>query len=188
MKIIIIFAKYSNKITFFMNICKLNKDLMSEARRLGLCDPWYSEWQSKVYDPQELIDRYIKGLDFCIEHHYPSNEFIKSNFDRDLLHKNNIVVNERHSLLNPMTAVILGKSKSKVRVNGYCVCRVYVRDASVVDVYARQRSHIIIHVYDNAQVNIVENTAANTPKIILHGSNAHYSMSGLSSVNVIRKD
>jgi hypothetical protein len=170
-----------------MDIVELNKDLRSQARNFGLCDQWYEEWSDLNCSQQELIDKYIKGLDFCILHHYPSNDFIKSNFDRDLLHKNNIVVDERHSLLNPMTAVILGNSKSKVRVNGYSVCRVYVRDNSSVDVFIRHKAHLIIHVYDHASVTIVENTTVNIPKIILHGENAHYKMTGLSTIDVVRK-
>lgn len=152
-----------------MEISELNDKLRFNARNLGLCDQWFGEWSGKEYSQQELIDRYVKGLDFCIKHGYPTNKFIKDNFDIELLRENNIIVDDTYSLLNPRVGVILGESNTKVRCNGYTVSKLYVKDASKVDVYIKEHAHIIIHIYDDAEVNILEGSSTNTPKVVIHG-------------------
>ncbi len=160
-----------------MEISKLNDTLRKEARGLGLCDAWYNEWKGSDYSQQKLIDKYIEGIDFCIGNRYPSNEFIKKNFDGPLLFKNNIVVCDQYSMLNPFVGVVLGESAVKVRCNGWHVSKIYVRDTSELEVYVRQHAHLIIHAYDEAKVTIMEDTSTNPVKVVLHGekaqSNAH---------------
>lgn len=126
----------------------VNEKLRNEAVNLGLCDKWQSEWKES-WDKQKLIDKFYEGLDFCIINHYPSNEFIKRNFDRDLLRKNGLLVDDEYSLLNPKQSILLGTSKSTVRVNAMNVSRIWVRDISSVKIIARGYAGVIVHVLDS---------------------------------------
>ena len=130
-----------------MDLKELNKTLRADARAKGLCDEWYGEWKEENDSLQQLIDKYIKGFDFCAENRYPSNEFIKENFPQELLRKNNILVDDTYSLLNPKYAVILGSSKTTIRCNGYTVSTVYVFDSADVTLSAKSHAHVIVHVY-----------------------------------------
>lgn len=58
---------------------KLNTDLRDHAVSYGLCQQWQNDWQDNK-NQQELIDMYIRGIDFCIEHDYPTVDYIKNNF------------------------------------------------------------------------------------------------------------
>jgi hypothetical protein len=63
---------------------ELSIELRNMAREAGLCDQWFGEWNDDS-DNTTLFDKYKRGIDFCIEHGYPTNEFIKSHWDKEML-------------------------------------------------------------------------------------------------------
>ena len=131
----------------------VSAELKGEAISLGLCGKWKRGWSGNE-DTQTLIDKYFEGLDFPMKHHWPSNSFIKSNFEKELLWKNNILVDDSRSLLNPKEAVILGNSVSTVRVNGSNISVVYIRDNSTVRITAKNKSFVIVHLFENSKIDI----------------------------------
>lgn len=134
------------------NDISLSVELRSMARKLNLCDKWFGEWKDDTNE-QDLIDKYFKGLDFCLIHHYPSNEYITSHFERDLLRENGILVDDNYSLLNPSNAILLGLSKSTIRVNARNHAVIHVRDNASVKVVAKNNAFVIVHAMDNATVH-----------------------------------
>ena len=52
---------------------RLNSELRGHAVSYGLCTQWQGDWQNNK-SQQELIGMYIRGIDFCIEHDYPTVE------------------------------------------------------------------------------------------------------------------
>lgn len=56
---------------------RLNSELRGHAVSYGLCTQWQGDWQNNK-SQQELIGMYIRGIDFCIEHDYPTVEYIKA--------------------------------------------------------------------------------------------------------------
>lgn len=130
----------------------LSAELRSMARKLNLCDKWFSEWRDDT-DKQGLIDKYHRGSDFCVKHHYPSNEYISAHFERDLLRGNGILVDDDYSLLNPVNAMILGNSKSTIRINGRHHAVIHVRDNADVKIVAKNEAFVLVHVLDSATVH-----------------------------------
>ena len=51
---------------------KLNKDLRDKAILYGLCEQWTNDW-SENRNKQELIEMWLRGIDFAILHNYPTN-------------------------------------------------------------------------------------------------------------------
>lgn len=120
----------------------LSETLKQQAVSLGLCQQWQRQWGD--CDQQELIDKYKKGLDFCIENQYPANEFIKENFDRSLLHENLIFVDEH---------INIGYAPNGVYVlNGACTGVLHFREWAAATVYVRHESHVHIIAEDFAKV------------------------------------
>lgn len=142
---------------------RISIELRNKARELGLCNEWFNEW-SDTSSKQELIDKYITGIDFALQHHYPTNQYIKDNFELELLRKNNILVDDERNLLNPSVAVILGNTKTKIRVNGLSRSVIYIRDNSVVDIIAKNKSFVIVHLFDNASTII---KTEDTPNVLV---------------------
>lgn len=50
--------------------------MKNEAVSLGLCDKWQEEWTAQT-TKEEMIEKFIRGQDFCIKHDWPSVSQIK---------------------------------------------------------------------------------------------------------------
>lgn len=130
----------------------LSETLKQQAVDLGLCRPWTEAWGD--CDQQELIDKYKKGIDFCIDKQYPSNEFIKANFDRALLNANLIFVDEHISLDDAPSGiyVINGECTGSIRFAPWTAATVYVRHKSNVTIIADDFAKVFVRLYDGAEV------------------------------------
>ena len=73
---------------------------------MGLCKQWTSEW-SKDSSRDELIDKFVRGLDFCIEHDWPSVDVMKRDFG-DVIHRHGVYADERVDLDDASTVVLHG--------------------------------------------------------------------------------
>ncbi len=134
----------------------LNETLKRQAISLGLCKQWTEEWGD--CDQQKLIDKYKKGIDFCIEHQYPSNEFIKANFDLALLHNNLIYVDEHISLVSAPSGIYVlnGECTGTLRFREWAAATVYVRHTSKVSIIAEDFAKVFVRVYDEADVDVCD--------------------------------
>lgn len=152
--------------------------LRALARRNGLCDKWYGEWNGSESD-QELIDKYLNGLDFCIEHDYPTTDMICSLFDEELLHKNHIYTNDMYvNVHNPKPVVVLnGGTCGEILFDGYAVSSVYVRHLSGVKIKVRDHAIVSISAYDAANVYV---DCAESAKafVYVRTDNAHIQTNG----------
>lgn len=151
------------------NMNDLNKELRKQAIALGLCKEWQKAW-SKDWSNEEMVEKMYKGLDFCLKHHYPSNDFIINHFDKGFLRKSNIFVNDRYSVINPKQSLVLGNSEITFRYNAWGNGSIHVRDNSTAKIYARNKSFVIVHLYENAYVT-AEQTDKATIVLIKHSTN-----------------
>lgn len=150
---------------------RLNSELKTQAITNGLCEEWQGIWKEDR-TPEQLIKMMYNGLDFCLIHHWPSNDFIKQNFDLDTLRQNGVLVDDTYSLLNPANSLILGNSNAKIRYNFTYIGNVNVRDRSDVTLTAKGRSFVIVHLFDNA--SITAHQADNASIVIIkHSTNVH---------------
>lgn len=138
---------------------KLNSELRECAVGHGLCTQWQGEWNDDKTQ-QELIDMYVRGLDFCIEHDYPTTDFIKEHFDSYLLRKNRIYVDEEVEGGESGVYVINGKCNGEVRFEDFTVATLHVRHDSELNVVAEGLSKVFIKVYNHAKVHVKQSDMA----------------------------
>lgn len=145
----------------------LSERLKSEAVKLGLCKEWTEGWGYP--NQQGLIDKFLHGIDFCIKHDWPKADFIASSFDRDLLHRNHIYVNEDVQLRNATgTVVVNGTCGGMALFDGLATCDLYVRNGSRLTVDCGGLSKVFVNVYDQAAVSVIQSDCANV-YVYLHG-------------------
>ena len=134
---------------------KLNKELRSEAVKKGLCAKWQSDWTDNK-TPQELIEMYKRGIDFGIANQYPSNEYIKANFDRELLHCNLVFIDEDIDFTNAPSGVYIlnGECSGTIRVAPWSVVTLYLRHYSNVQIEAGDFARVFIRLYDNSDATV----------------------------------
>ena len=148
---------------------ELNKDLRNQAIALGLCNDWQELWK-KDWSKEKMVERMYKGLDFCLKYHYHSNDYILKHFDLDFLRKSNVYVNDKYSVCNPKQSLVLGSSEITFRYNAWGNGYIHVRDNSYAKIFAKNKSFVIVHLYENAYVTAEQIDKA-TIVLIKHSPN-----------------
>lgn len=147
---------------------ELQQELKNQAVSLGLCQQWQSEWGTPNND--ELIQKYVKGIDFAIKHDFPSVEFINKSFDKAALHRNGVFCDDEINGKNRVM-VLLGGSSGEIDLNGYDVATIYVRHYCKVRITVADFASVIIKVYDSAEVSI-DTKGFNKPRIYRYSDKA----------------
>lgn len=139
----------------------LNKFLQTEAIKLGLCRQWTEEWDMNG-DYSTLAYKYKKGLDFCIKHNFPSNEFIKEFFDESFLLENHVYIDMTYNDSDAKSDfyVIQGSSKVSLVFKGYSAATIWVRHNSEVNIIAKGYAKLNIRVLDNSKLTVHQNEDA----------------------------
>lgn len=129
----------------------LSETLKQQAVDLGLCRPWTEAWGD--CDQQELIDKFVKGIDFCLERNWPTSDFIKANFDRALLNANLIFVDEHIRLDDAPSGIYIlnGECSGSIRFAPWTAATIYVRHTSHVRIIAGNFAKVFVRVYDEAE-------------------------------------
>lgn len=169
---------------------ELSIKLRSDARRLGLCDLWFGQWKDET-SMEELVSMYVKGLDFCIKHRWPSKDFIKHNFPKDFLRSKGILVDDKHSYpvrdenrrqVYLMNYVLLGESCATIRYSFRPhLCNIWVCNNSSVKVDLKYGAYALVHLFDNSSADITTDLTC-TATVIRHSPSAKITKNG--NINV----
>ena len=154
----------------------IGKQLKSQAERLGACQNGTQGLEN--LNEQGLINRYIHFIDYASKVGFPSNEFIKENFDKSLLEHNNIYVDAEFERRNARQVVVIqGESKGVLLFDGLTTSDVYIRHDSEVTIDCSRLSKIFISVYDNAKIHVTQRDGASV-YVYLHGENCSVDSDG----------
>lgn len=130
----------------------ITKQLAKRAKEHGICKPWYYELKT-LEDKEALIEMYIRGLDFCLEHNYPSNDFIRQHF-KGIMEKHGVFLDDAIELQNPSRCIALGETNGKVEADEYAVVEVWAKHQAALNIIAKGNAFVMVDVYDDAVVNV----------------------------------
>lgn len=156
----------------------ISKELKKEAISLGLCQEWTNEWGKPTKD--ELVDKYVRGIDFCIEHNYPSCEYMKKHFD-GVMQNHGVFVNDNIDLQNSKMVIANGKTSGKIIYNSYSVGTIYARHDSDLTIEASGNAFVSIETYDNCNVSVFQRDQS---KVFIYNHGGNIQTSG----NIVIKD
>lgn len=131
---------------------KLSDRLKKEAIGLGLCGKWTSEWTDDT-TRDELVDKFVNGIDFCVQHDWPSTEVMKKSFG-DVIHKHGVYVDENVNKEDPDTLVLNGRCDGRITCGMFSIGNIYVRHKSHARVRVKDFAYVHISVYDDADVEV----------------------------------
>ncbi|MCM1223079.1 MAG: hypothetical protein NC548_52365 [Lachnospiraceae bacterium] len=146
---------------------ELNEILRSEAIGLGLCQQWQSDWRANK-NTGELIEMFKRGIDFCLEHRWPSCEFIKANFDKVELHDHNVYVGENvtGTVLSDGVAVIR-ECNGVIHTGRNSVTTIHCQDSKIISIKAGRGARVFLHLY-NSTVERIEEDMHSVVKVYNH--------------------
>lgn len=137
----------------------IGRTLQLQAKSLGACEKGLDNLDK--LNEQELINRYIHFIDFAIEKNFPSNHFIKANFEEEVRHRNNIYVDEFIERRNARQVVVVqGKCTGALLYDGMTTADIYVRHDSEVTIDCSRLSKVFISLHDRAKANVVQRDGA----------------------------
>lgn len=130
---------------------ELQEKLKQEAVKLGLCEQWTNEWGNP--DQDELCEKFVRGLDFCIKHNWPDVEFIKNNFDLDLIERHGIYVRDG-AAINKKYVVVLGDAIVDVVMLEPIPCDITVLHNATVNIRLHNDRLCYITAKNNCHIHI----------------------------------
>lgn len=145
----------------------ISKELKKEAINLGICTEWTEKWGNPTKD--ELVDKYVRGIDFCIKHNYPSCEYMKKHFD-GVMQKHGVFVDENIDLQNTRIVIANGKTSGKIVYDSYSVGTLYVRHDSDLAIEVSGHAFVAIETYDDCNISVFQRDEAKV-FVYNHGGN-----------------
>lgn len=142
----------------------IGKDIARIAKSHNICQEWHDRILT-TKEKEELIEMYLKGIDFCMEYDFPPLDFVKKNFT-GLMEEYGIYADTTFDSDFKKKVVVLGDCNGTVTAGGYRTCEVFVRHISRVKVMATDHAFVVVNVYDKAEVEI---SASDESKVCVYG-------------------
>lgn len=143
---------------------KIVLELARQAKKKGICKEWYSQLLG-VTTLEDLFLMYLEGIDFCLSQNFPSNQFIKDNFSEEDINEFGIFLNQSKFLIDPKKAVFLGACSSSVQVSGYQTTELFVTDTTKLSVLTTGSAFVMIDAFDETIVNL---SAVNASRVVVN--------------------
>lgn len=137
---------------------KIGEELAKQAKKNGICKIWYHDLK-KTTDTDKLLDMYIRGIDFCLEKNYPSNDYIRKNFVGKM-EAFGVHLDENIRIINEKKVVALGNCVGTVETSGFATSEVFIKHESVLLITASDHSFIMIDLFDQAELSVIANDDA----------------------------
>lgn len=131
----------------------LSDKMKNEAVSLGLCAQWTAEWDENS-TKEAMVEKFIKGIDFCVARDWPSVKVIKDKFG-DVIHDYGVYADENVVLRNPSKMIVLcGDCTVDMSLDNTATCEIYVRHTSVLNIKVTNLSKAFINILNDAVVNV----------------------------------
>ena len=161
---------------------ELSTTLKKDAVLAGLCQQWTDEWADDS-TRDDLLDKYIRGIDFCLKHNYPAPDFIKQHFDADYLCEKGVYVDLVDNIQLKPVNIILGNSIIKAEVSSNCN-QIYACHNSELYLDVCYKTKIWVTVMDYAKVHI---NCRKGSKVYLHKYSSSCFIEYVGDVSVKQK-
>lgn len=136
------------------NMKKINDIIKQMVIKQGTCAEGLSSLQKLGDSTPEVIQSYIKHIDYCLATNTPNKDFIKENFSEDDLSKNGIYIDNTLYIENEFRSIILGACEAEIVIDGYNTSRIYAKHTSKLNIIASGRAHVLVDTLDDAEVKV----------------------------------
>lgn len=126
--------------------------MKNEAVSLGLCAQWTADWQDNS-SKDEMVEKFVKGIDFCIGRNWPSTKDIKKYFG-DVIHRHGVYVDENVDLTNPKITILNGECVGHINYSWMGNGEIYVRHGSSLYLKVKDFSKVFVNLHDDAELHV----------------------------------
>lgn len=133
---------------------------------------------------QELIELFIKKIDFCLLEDFPNKQYLLDN-GGEYLANNQVYIDAECVLDGSVKAVLMGTTKGSLNVDNYDVSELYLSHTSSLSITATDNAYLSVELFGRSQLSI--NAGPNVKGIlVLNGPWTHADIVG-GNIKVIRK-
>lgn len=136
---------------------------------------------------KDLADLYFRGMDFCVEHDFPTVQFMKEHFKGRSEQYGVYVEDQAVKSRNQSHVVMIGDCNGELEYDGFSVSRVYIRHTSKAKIMVLGYANLSVDIYDNAQLAIA--VAGSKAKVLVNVyGNAKIHSTGKVKINYKNND
>lgn len=144
----------------------ISDEMKTQAIGLGLCQQWQDEWADNT-TKDELVDKFVRGLDFCIQHDFPTTKVMKECFG-DTIHRHGVYVDEKVRTASQSTVILNGECDAEIEYGDFDCARVWVRHNSRANITVNGFAVVKVFVLDKSEVHI-KNSSCRKVKVYKYG-------------------
>lgn len=163
----------------------LNTYVLARAMQNNICTPW-AEKIANAGSVDDLLKMYVAGVDFCLEHNFPSNTDLVS-LGGDHINQYGIYVDQTLKLIDRPFVVFLGNSSGTVKYSGFNTAQVFLKHTSSTDIYVQDNASVLIDCFDDSVLNIEVSDYATAFVNVYVGAKVNYKSSGKGVIKIINK-
>lgn len=166
---------------------ELADQLRQDGIAKGLCTPWQKKLKSGM-EISAMVDLFIRGIDFCIKHNYPTLEFMRDNFKGRCEQYGAFVDDEINDRKNAPDTVLNGNCRAMMEYDGFTVSRIFVRHNSEAAIIVSENAIVTIDAFDHA--NLVVATSGDKCQCIvnLYGKSQVKGIGSFIKINKMNKE
>lgn len=168
-----------------MDFSTIKIEALKRAKQNEVCEEWAIEMQNST-NLDQLLDMYIKGIDFTFSTEFLSNDFMRRNLKGKMEHKG-IYLDETLNIQNQRSIVCLGDTRLNYLGNEYSVSQMYLRDEVKAKLVIKDSAFVMIDIFDNVQLEIEASSKANIRVNCYKGAKVKFTQLDESYVKVSRK-
>jgi hypothetical protein len=162
----------------------INNYILKKAKEAGICQEW-ADMIPHVDSVDGFLAMYKRGIDFCLEKNFPSNDDLLR-LGGDRLEGHGIFVDAAVDLPEGDFIVCLGESAGIIYADGHQTIQIYIKHTSQLTVIAKQNSFVVIDCFDQSTVDVEAYGAAKV-LVNVYGS-AQVTQSGTGTIKTIHKN
>lgn len=129
----------------------LSDKYKQKAIELGLCKEWTDAWKDNS-SKAEMLQKFVRGNDFCIKHDFPSVEDLKEDAG-ELINEYGVYCDQKVLIDNKNFIMLCGKCDADIYVDGI-MCDIYIRHDSEAKIHVQGAGKAFIRMYDRSYADI----------------------------------
>jgi hypothetical protein len=136
----------------------LNQYVLAKAIQNKVCQAG-ADGISTARSVQDLLDMYIKDIDFCLSTNFPTNGDLQR-LAGEYLNQNGVYIDQTFKLSDRSFIVALGDCSGSIRYDGYSAAQLYVKHSSKVKVTVSGNAKVFIDCFDQSELNVTTSFGA----------------------------
>lgn len=159
----------------------LSARLAHDAARAGICKEWHDDLLAMT-DKDDMVEMYLRGIDFCLSNDFPDNETIRANF-KGVMECHGVFLDDAIDVANMPKVVALGETNGIVKFDEYAVTEVFAKHNSMLNVYASGHAFVVVDLFDNAIVHVY---ATDRARVVVNRYDGGQVFNHADSANAVR--